>query len=491
MTYYVQVYRSTDLNSPPISGQVGSIFPVLNQCLVDGYGWSGMSITSLTRSGTTATATVSAADGLKLKTGQILTIAGVAGPGGGDPALYNGTFTITVASTTTFTYTMGGTPSGSATGTITCDNFLRINSITRGGVGNLTATVTTLNNNLTLLTGNWLTISGCTSTGAAQYNGTFQIVVTGANTFTYQMTSDPGADASGSPVYTKAGLQWTRPFAGGTNSQTYKSQATIGALGESYTAYPLQVVDNGVIAATQCEVYGAESMQSDQVVLSGQFPTTAQKATGGFLKKAVAAGATVRDWTLWGDEKTFTLGIVDGDFAAPFHDGCLTFGYFIPTKVGDLYNTIIHFNSGTATNKYCGAYCVNWLAATPTTATGATYVPRAYYQFGTSTVAWQTVTYATSAAQLVIGGAGQAWISMPNNADNGFYVQPIFISDSVGNIRGRMPGVYSSIMTANSLTHYDTISNIVGLSGTTLLNVSIVSYSVGGQILVDQFGPWT
>ena len=491
MTFYVQVYRSTDLNSPPISGQIGALLPVLNQCLVDGYGWSGMSITSLTRSGATATATVSAANGLKLKSGQILTISGVTGPGGGDAALYNGTFEITVTSTTTFTYVMTGTPSGTATGTIVCDNFLRINSITRGGIGNLTATVTSLNNNFTLLTGNWVTISGCTGTGASQYNGTFQITVTGSNTFTYQMSADPTADASGSPAYTKAGLQWTRPFAAGTNSQTYKSQATVGANGETYIPRYLQVIDNGVIAANQSEVYGAEIMQSDKIVLSGQFPTTVQKPTGGIVKKSNSISSTIRDWTLWGDEKTFTLGIVTGDYA-PNHHGCLSFGYFISFKSGDLYNTIIQFSSSNAGNTHAGAFGVNFFAATPSTPNTATYIPKKYYQFGSPVNAWQTAPFTKTTQLYPIGGNNQTdFISIPNLPDGGFYVQPIFISDEGGQVRGRMPGVYAPMMTANSLTNYDVLTNIVGLSGVSLLNIQIVYTTYYGHMLIDQFGPWT
>ena len=490
MTYYVQVYRGDDLNSPPISGQKGSIFPVLNQCLIDGYGWSGMSISSLTRSGSTATATVSADDGLKLKTGHILTISGVTGPGGGDAALYNGTFEITVTSTTTFTYVMSGTPSGTATGTITCDNFLRINSITRGGVGNLTATVTTLNPNITLLTGNWLTISGCTGTGAAQYNGTFQITYISSSSFSYQMTSDPGADASGDPVYYKAGLQWTRPFAAGTNSQVYKSQATVGANGETYIPRYLQVIDNGNIANYQCEVYGAEEMVGDQDVLAGRFPTIAQRSTGGIVKKSSTDNATVRNWTLWGDEKTFTLGIITGNYL-PSHEGCLSFGYFISFKSGDEYNTIIHFNSSASSNNYTGAFGVNFFAATPSALNGSTYIPKKYYQFGSSVNAWQTCIFAKSSSLAVIGNTQTAHLSMPNHVDSGFYVQPIFISEIGGEIRGRMPGVFSSIMDSNSLTDFDVLTNITGLTGVSLLNIRIAHLSTLGEMLIDQFGPWT
>lgn len=73
-----------------------------------------------------------------------------------------------------------------------------ISSITRAGT---TATATTAEPH-GLLTGQSVVISGATP---SQYNGTFQITVTGSNTFTYTMASDPGVDASGSPVYNLGG----------------------------------------------------------------------------------------------------------------------------------------------------------------------------------------------------------------------------------------------------------------------------------------------
>lgn len=72
---------------------------------------TAVSITSITRSSSTATATTAAAH--KLATGDKVTIAGAV------QTEYNGTVTVTVTSATTFTYTVSGTPATPATGTIT------------------------------------------------------------------------------------------------------------------------------------------------------------------------------------------------------------------------------------------------------------------------------------------------------------------------------------------------------------------------------------
>ena len=69
------------------------------------------SVTSITRSGSTATVTMGANHGYA--TGQLVTIAGAA------QSQYNGAQTITVTGPTTFTYAVAGTPVTPATGTIT------------------------------------------------------------------------------------------------------------------------------------------------------------------------------------------------------------------------------------------------------------------------------------------------------------------------------------------------------------------------------------
>jgi hypothetical protein len=76
----------------------------------EGYknGITGISISSLTYSTTTATLTTSGAHGLS--TGTIVVVSGAT------PSAYNGTFTITVTSSTTFTYVMGSNPGANATG---------------------------------------------------------------------------------------------------------------------------------------------------------------------------------------------------------------------------------------------------------------------------------------------------------------------------------------------------------------------------------------
>lgn len=132
-------------------------------------GWSVVTPTSITRSGSTATVTLPSS--VNWQSGSSVTIAGAA------QAEYNGTFVINVTDSTHFTYQLPVSP-------------VSVTSITRA---TSTATVTTsAAHNLT--TGNVVLISGATQT---EYNGSFTITVTSSTTFTYTVSGTPATPATG------------------------------------------------------------------------------------------------------------------------------------------------------------------------------------------------------------------------------------------------------------------------------------------------------
>jgi hypothetical protein len=85
-----------------------------------------------------------------------------------------------------------------------------ISTITRGGTGNLTATLTTAAPH-GLVTGNRITVSGATPT---QFNGTYVVTVTGVSTLTYTMATAPSGNATVVGIYTTIGIT-------GVNSNTF------------------------------------------------------------------------------------------------------------------------------------------------------------------------------------------------------------------------------------------------------------------------------
>lgn len=154
-------------------------------------------ISSITRSGTTATVTTTPPHGFA--TGQIIDIRGVT------ETAYNGGYLITVTGANTFTYTVSGSPSTPATGSFkyaTLYNKMEIASITHVGT---TATVTTTLPHLLNSTPGQPTIVAIVGANQPEYNvvttgfdGSRPIVVTGANTFTYTTNGTPASDGTGS-----------------------------------------------------------------------------------------------------------------------------------------------------------------------------------------------------------------------------------------------------------------------------------------------------
>jgi hypothetical protein len=456
MSGTLQVFKSTDLNAPTLTGQVGSLITLLDKCLVTGY--STATITSISRGGTgnlTALAKLSAADNT-LYTGVSVVISGCTGTGSSQ---YNGTYAIKVnapwAASTVYTQ---GSIAVNDSGKIYICRTAGTSASSGGPTG--------------------------TSTGISDGTVTWDYVDSVGNGwlyFSYQVASDPGASASGSPVYAKAPAgPWTHPFAAGTNAQTYRSTDTAG--GQMY----LQVVDNAVTTggAKEFNFYGAEAMSADQTVTSGRFPTAVQLANGLGGRKSVTADSTARAWTLVADGRTLYFFPNTGDSNGSQLAG-MGFGYAIPVKSGDAFNTFVAGNfqfTNTTGNLFACGMCVSGvLGSTPNT---NFYWPRQYQQTGTA-VAGVMAGPGTSAS--VIGGKSQ--ITFPNGADSGFYCEALLANDGALQYRARMPGIYESLHNA-PWVNYDEITNVTGLSGVTLMNVVLTSGGTIGQILIDKFGPW-
>ena len=151
-----------------LPGTAGTIIPALTQfTAANGVTYQstsatsisevGQAISSLTRSGSTVTATTSSAH--SLATGIDATISGAV------ETQYNGTFEIVVTGETTFTYTIATTPSTPATGTIGVTGtyaIVPVSAVTAGIATNLSAASV-----LTLVTA----IAGSDNSGFVQFGG--------------------------------------------------------------------------------------------------------------------------------------------------------------------------------------------------------------------------------------------------------------------------------------------------------------------------------
>lgn len=105
----IKIYKSSDQGAPSLYGQAGQMITFLDAVLQNGYG--SVNVSSITRSGATATVTTATPHGLT--TGASATIGGAA------QTDYNIDAVVTVLTTTTFTYDVANSPTTPATGTIT------------------------------------------------------------------------------------------------------------------------------------------------------------------------------------------------------------------------------------------------------------------------------------------------------------------------------------------------------------------------------------
>jgi len=132
----------------------------------------------------TATAKVTGLSNARFQHVNISTAGGdflVACNGEDAVQVYNGTYWFSIATT---------------------DVAQTISTITKGGTGNLTATLTTASAH-GLVTGNQVTISGVSPT---EYNGTYKITRIDATSFSYVMASEPATDATVVGVYDPLGI---------------------------------------------------------------------------------------------------------------------------------------------------------------------------------------------------------------------------------------------------------------------------------------------
>lgn len=132
---------------------------------------------------------------------------------GADTTIYNGTFTVTVVDPSTFTYRASRATAGSpATGypfwllssAASSFNGLPVSRLSATGT---TATLVTLGSH-GLATNDIVTIIGATQ---PEYNGSFAVTVGDATTVTYTANGTPASPATGTPIWRRAGDDFTGP----------------------------------------------------------------------------------------------------------------------------------------------------------------------------------------------------------------------------------------------------------------------------------------
>jgi len=345
-----------------------------------------------------------------------------------------------------------------------------------------TVTVTMTATNSTLVTGDYIKISGAVET---DYNGVWQITVVSGTVFTFNIgVLTPTTPATGTILYCKAPLNWTKPYTG-TNAAVFRSQNTASP------RHYLQIIDNSATAggAKEAQWMAFETMSAYNTG-TGPFPTTAQMASGLCCFKSNTADATARAWSIVGDDKAFYLQInANGSASTTTLYG---FGWFPSFKSGDAYNTFIAgapaFNTVSPSSPGL-ANVASWVSSsnTPASSSSGLYVARSYSQTGGSI----PVSLLPGLGGNGVVGVGASSSTYPEPCSSGAVVIPVFIGEQlVGTpIRGRLPGFYPPFHNA-AFSNYDEISGITGLAGLSLVILTSQSSTTVGQTAIDRIGPW-
>lgn len=317
----VRVWRSTDKDAPVMTGQQGKMCDLLLEVLTRGY--PRQSGATITRSGSTATVALT---GHTFVVGQEVSISGA------NEAEYNGNVIITAAATNTFDYTVSGTPSTPATGTILVGGEKTIGDIvdlTRSGT-----TVTAVIEGHGLVVGNRFRVTGANE---AQYNGIWKVAtVVDVDTVTYELPSGvtPSTPATGASIkarYGSCGAGWSSPFSG-TNKRAFK-QGVQGSRSQMF----LRVNEN----TSGQHTYGAgflmcEGMTAIDSFTNSCYATENDSLTG--MWKSNTADSVAREWVVVGDHRTIlvftkpalTNTTLDGWQASYFGD-------IVSSKTDDVY----------------------------------------------------------------------------------------------------------------------------------------------------------
>lgn len=390
----IKIYRSSDIGAPTLSGQIGQFITFLDAILVNGY--NSVSVTSLTRSGSTATATCAAPHGLS--TGDVALIAGAG------QADYNVEAVVTVVSGTIFTYDVANSPTSPATGTITTK---------------------------------------------------------------------------------RAPLGYTKAFTG-SNKAAYRANDTAGL------RHYLRVQDDGGSTGgnRECRLWGYEAM-TDVDTGTGPYPTVTQSSNGYFQMKSSTSDGTQRAWLLLGNGKIFYLFVEYAGVAAiglsssgAFYG--TVFGDILSYKAGDAYGSVLSActTANSTTNPPQSLGTQNTSITSPTSFSSSMNIARDFTGVLGS-------RYVGLMATGLGGGMGfTAYISYPHQVDNGFYINPVQVTQGFPSvIRGKMPGLYEG-MHGRALNNGDIVENVQGLMGRKFMMTYVNYQSQAGHLMIDITGPW-
>lgn len=261
-----------------------------------------------------------------------------------------------------------------------------------------------------------LLLAGATPAGL---NGEKRITRIDANSFSFDAAGIADQTATGTITAKMAPAGWTKAFSG-TNKAVYARSDPAA------TGMRLRVDD---AAAQSARAVGYESM-TDIDTGSGPFPTAAQLSGGLYWHKSSTANATARNWAVVADGKTLHL-FLGFNASAPLTLEYVAFGDLLTYKPGDAYHCCIMGNAS-ATISTTGS-ANNTSNSVANNATTGCYLARGHAQTGTA-----IPFYRHALCNEVMGRTG---LALPNPANDGVLLTPVYANDTTTVGRGLLRGI--------------------------------------------------
>ena len=277
----------------------------------------------------------------------------------------------------------------------------------------------------------------------------------------------------------KTAAGWSNPYSG-TNIEAFTNSSTGG------TGYGILVTDTN---AQYASMVGYESITGGGV-LTNQFPTSAQVATGLVIFSSVTADATPRPWLLIADEKRFYLWIGHNVTTTT---GLATTGYAQLFFAGDLIglNAADHYRfmvvggiTATATTDYIGS--ISQYASNGSTLQGH-YLARNYAGTTISRPCGKTASNINGMATSI----GVSGVQYPDQASGGMLLSKVYVNDAdiAFQIRGTMPGLFNPLHNLPG-NPGDSFSGVGPLSGKTFLLLDAPNGSNRCRVVLETSDTW-
>ncbi len=215
---------------------------------------------------------------------------------------------------------------------------------------------------------------------------------------------------------------------------------------------------------------------------TGPFPTVAQVATPVGIVKSTATGTTARPWIAWGDDRTFYLfcnpALTDPPtLSTVVWNSGFYFGEILSQLTGDLYRSIIAYDSVTATAVAAGVGALGMAVVSTTTSVINQNMPRSYTGAGGGL--WSAMV---GNAFVTAGGLrfDLGKFTFPNPVDGGLPLNALDVyergtgatgaaPDASGGLRGKARGIYQTPFLNTGVDDQTTFTAIGTWAGRTFI----------------------